>query len=334
MLLEQQLQENVEKTRSTKVAFDGIYLLSTNLGKLLFLGTIGVILFWGTWTGVSEPAVTRAFALTILFLEVPVSQLLFHFQVLAEGRVSLARIHELTRHVQQKKPSQPLKEKSAAIAPTTSTVLELCDLTYSYTFKDDTLPFVVGPIDLRINSGEITFIVGGNGSGKTSFAKLLTGLYAPTSGEIRINGVPVSAPDLDDYRQFFGIVFLDYYLSDTLVASSNDIDIDKQASTLLQKLRLAHKVQVRQGRLSTTELSQGQRKRLALLDAYLADRPVYLFDEWASDQDPQFKQVFYEQLLPELKAQGKAIVVISHDDHYFHLADRIFKLQEGRLSPY
>jgi putative ATP-binding cassette transporter len=89
---------------------------------------------------------------------------------------------------------------------------------------------------------------------------------------------------------------------------------------------------VRDGVLSTVDLSQGQRKRLALMTAYLEDRPIYLFDEWAADQDPVFKEVFYLALLPELKARGKTVIVISHDDHYFHVADRILKLDYGKIE--
>jgi len=60
---------------------------------------------------------------------------------------------------------------------------------------------------------------------------------------------------------------------------------------------------------------------------------VYLFDEWAADQDPVFKKVFYTQLLPELKARGKAVLVISHDERYFGAADRVIRLDYGKLAP-
>src|SRR5258706_5868064 len=109
--------------------------------------------------------------------------------------------------------------------------------------------------------------------------------------------------------------------------------LDDQAKVYLKQLHLNHKVKVKDGLLSTTAVSQGQRKRLALLTAYLEDRPFYLFDEWASDQDPYFKNIFYTQLLPELKARGKTVLVITHDDKYFDLADRIIKLDYGKLAP-
>jgi len=97
-------------------------------------------------------------------------------------------------------------------------------------------------------------------------------------------------------------------------------------------LRLAKKVSIQNGTLSTTELSQGQRKRLALLTAYLEDRPIYFFDEWAADQEPAFKEVFYFDILPALKSRGKAVIVISHDDRYYSVADRVIKLESGHMS--
>jgi putative ATP-binding cassette transporter len=126
-------------------------------------------------------------------------------------------------------------------------------------------------------------------------------------------------------------VFADFYLFDNLLGLNNP-NLDRQAAQYLHHLHLQHKVKVNNGVLSTTSVSQGQRKRLALLTAYLEDRPFYLFDEWASDQDPHFKNVFYTQLLPELKARGKTVLVITHDDRYFGVADRIIKLDYGKIA--
>lgn len=133
------------------------------------------------------------------------------------------------------------------------------------------------------------------------------------------------------YRQQFSVVFYDFYLFDRLLGLEH-ADLEIQATEYLKQLQLNHKVQVRNGKLSTTALSQGQRKRLALLTAYLENRSIYVFDEWASDQDPTFKDLFYTQILPALKHRGKTVIAISHDDHYFHIADRIIKLNYGQLE--
>lgn len=173
--------------------------------------------------------------------------------------------------------------------------------------------------------------MGGNGSGKSTLAKLITGLYIPQSGELCLEGEAIVDSNREAYRQLFSAVFSDFYLFERLV-SAEALTLDAQAQAYLEKLQLEKKVSVKDGQLSTTALSQGQRKRLALLAAYLEDRSIYLFDEWAADQDPIFREIFYTQLLSELKQRGKTVLVISHDDHYFHLADRILKLDYGCIE--
>jgi len=175
------------------------------------------------------------------------------------------------------------------------------------------------------------FITGGNGSGKTTLAKLLLSLYIPKEGEIYLDGKVLTDETREQYRQLFSVVFSDFYLFESLFGLDS-IYLDANAQKYLAQLQLDHKVKVEDGVLSTIDLSQGQRKRLALLTAYLEDRPIYLFDEWAADQDPLFKEIFYYQLLPELKARGKALIVISHDDRYYQVADRVIKLEAGKLQ--
>jgi putative ATP-binding cassette transporter len=189
----------------------------------------------------------------------------------------------------------------------------------------------LGPINLSFQPGELVFLIGGNGSGKTTLVKLVMGLYEPESGEIHLDGKPVTNENRDDYRQRFSVVFYDFYLFERLFGLEAK-DLDAESQKYLDLLQLSHKLEIRNGRLSTVDLSQGQRKRLALLTAYLENRPIYIFDEWAADQDPQFKEIFYYQLLPELKDQGKTIIVISHDDRYYGLADRLIKLESGKLE--
>jgi len=155
------------------------------------------------------------------------------------------------------------------------------------------------------------------------------GHHEPDEGQI-IWGEGVTADTREGYRALFSAVFSDFYLFEQLLGIVT-VDRDAHARTYLEKLGLAKKVLVEKGTLSTLALSQGQRKRLALLTAYLEDRPVYLFDEWAADQDPEFRAVFYDELLPELKKRGKTVIAITHDDRYFDRADRIVKLEEGRI---
>ena len=190
---------------------------------------------------------------------------------------------------------------------------------------------MLGPINMQIEAGEILFLTGGNGSGKTTLAKLILGLYAPETGQVKLNGEDITDENRESYRQYFSVVFTDFYLFDSLIGL-DQTDLDERAQKYLSMLQLDKVVEVKDGKLSTIRLSQGQRKRLALLTAYLEDRPIYLFDEWAADQDPLFKEVFYYQLLPELKSRGKTVIAISHDDHYYHVADRVVKLDYGQIE--
>jgi putative pyoverdin transport system ATP-binding/permease protein len=191
--------------------------------------------------------------------------------------------------------------------------------------------FLLGPIDLSIHAGEVTFIVGGNGSGKSTLAKVIAGLYPPQSGRIYMDDVLLTELSRDWYREHFSSVFHDFYLFEECLGFDR-ANLDREVEDYLRQLQLDRKVSVNNGVLSTIDLSQGQRKRLALLTSYLEDRPIYLFDEWASDQEPLFRDLFYKQILVKLKERGKAVIVITHDDRYFQLADRLIKLNYGKIE--
>jgi putative ATP-binding cassette transporter len=189
--------------------------------------------------------------------------------------------------------------------------------------------FAVGPIDLVAPAGQLLFIVGGNGSGKSTLLKLLTALYHPTSGTIKVDGVPVGADGVDAYRSLFSAIFSDYHLFSRLYGLG---EVDRgRVDELLELLELSGKTRLVDGRFETLELSNGQRKRLALLVMLLEDRPVLVLDEWAADQDPAFRRFFYEDLLSRLKREGKTVIAVTHDDRYFGVADRVIKMEYGKV---
>jgi putative ATP-binding cassette transporter len=207
--------------------------------------------------------------------------------------------------------------------------ITLRGVSHGFPAAGDKAPFTLGPIELTIRAGEILFIVGENGSGKTTLIKLLLGLYPPQTGDILLDGVSVTAQTRDAYRQNFSAIFFDYNLfEDLIVPERTPLD---SARPLLERLDLAHKVDVSDGRFSTTDLSTGQRKRLALVQAYLEGRPILVLDEWAAEQDPTFRRRFYEELLPEMRRRGRTLIVISHDDRYFGAADRVLHLHDGQI---
>jgi putative ATP-binding cassette transporter len=258
----------------------------------------------------------------------PLENILNALPNLGRGGVALRKVEALgitlTTHATEPDVVVPTSPK------TSWERLGLVNVTHSYHREGEEGGFSLGPIDLTFQPGELVFLIGGNGGGKTTLALLLTGLCVPEGGEIRLNGHPVTDANREHYREHFSVVFSDFYLFESLLGLDPS-KLDTQARDYLIQLQLNHKVRVEQGVFSTLDLSQGQRKRLALLTAYLEDRPFYVFDEWAADQDPLFKKIFYTQLLPELKARGKTVLVITHDDAYFCVADRCIKLEDGKL---
>ncbi|MCY1078493.1 cyclic peptide export ABC transporter [Archangium lansingense] len=305
------------------------HTLLTSWGMSLFFFFIGLMLFvLPGITPVSSQALV-GYTLAALYLQQPLDSIMTLLPTVGQGAVALRHIEqlELGEAGTQGLPSAAGPHE----APASVSRLELCGVTHTYLRDGEGTRFTLGPIDLAIHPGEILFVVGGNGSGKTTLAKLITGLYAPESGEVRLDGKPIGEGERERYRQLFATVFSDFHLFEALLGLAS-ADLADRARGYLERLQLAHKVEIdASGALSTTQLSTGQRKRLALLTAYLENRPVYLFDEWAADQDPAFKEVFYRQLLPDLKAAGKAVVVISHDDRYFDAADRLVRLESGAL---
>ncbi|MES2825124.1 MAG: cyclic peptide export ABC transporter [Pseudomonadota bacterium] len=189
--------------------------------------------------------------------------------------------------------------------------------------------FSIGPISLSLEAGQVTFITGGNGSGKSTLGKVISLLYNKESGDIYFDGSPVTNDSIADFRKNIAAIFTDFYLFPRLYDVS--AEQEQKIPEYLKELMLEEKVTITNGELSTTSLSDGQRKRIALLVSYLEDKDVYVFDEWAADQDPQFKKVFYTSILSKLKAKGKIVIVITHDDRYFNLADQLVKMESGKI---
>jgi putative ATP-binding cassette transporter len=325
----QELQATAKALRAENLSAQRIFTVAGIWGQLIFYIAIGFLLF-------GVPAIQRvdmvaltSYALTILFMAGPLTATVTMMPIFNRSAVALKKIEELGLSLASQSTEEVVTTTPAA--PPAWQSLQMIEVTHVFHRERENSTFTLGPINLTFRPGELVFLIGGNGSGKTTFAKLLTGLYLPERGHLRLNGEPITQRNREEYRQLFSVVFTDFFLFQNILGLG-DVDVDKQARHYIELLQLQHKVEVKDGKLSTLDLSQGQRKRLALLTAYLEDRPFYVFDEWAADQDPLFKEVFYLQLLPELKARGKTILAISHDDRYYHLGDRIICLEDGQLE--
>jgi len=306
-----------------------IFALADCWGQSLYFLLIGAIVFVLPVVYQMPRGTLTAFTLVILFLGGPISMLLNVVPQIGKGLTALKSLDSLGFGMSRK--SEILAETPPSTNSGQPQVLDLWKVTYRYKGSEGDDDYQLGPIDLRISPAEVLFITGGNGSGKTTLALLILGLYPPDTGEIRFGADLITNDNRDVYRQNFSAIFADPYIFESLLGYSST-ESNAHVDELLVLLKLDHRVSVKDGRFSTIDLSKGQRKRLALLAAYLSDRPIYLFDEWAAEQDPIFRDVFYRELLPNLKARGKAVIVITHDDRYFHLSDRLLRLNRGQIE--
>jgi len=325
------LSQELESTATTfsrhNVRGLTLFAITSSWGRLLFFFAIGFVLFALPNLLVISPQTLSGYILTFTYLMLPMDNIVNNLPQIARASVALQKIDSLGLSLADR---AEVSKVPAAIKSSWHS-LHLKGVTHNYHRDREDSSFTLGPIDLTFYPQELVFIIGGNGSGKSTLAKLITGLYIPEAGEIWLDEQLISQQNREWYRQHFAVVFSEFYLFEELLGLNNP-DLDTKAQEYLKLLQLDHKVKVEHGKLSTTALSQGQRKRLALLTAYLEDRPIYLFDEWAADQDPVFKEIFYHQLLPELRDRGKTVLVITHDDLYFHAADRIIKLEYGQVE--
>ncbi|MCB4768624.1 cyclic peptide export ABC transporter [Ancylobacter sp. Lp-2] len=319
------LAGTIDRIRDLRVQAMRIYMSANALGSGLFFLVIGLLLT--LQAGFPMPAETLSgFVLVLLYIKGPLQQLVGALPAIGQAQVALHKLAALREAFTDAEGGLLTGGIPPVPAPRR---IELHGVTYAFRPLADEVPaFAVGPLDLTIRAGDVVFIVGDNGSGKTTLVKLLLGLYEPHAGTIRVNGVAVTSATRDAYRQFFTPVFVDYFLFEDLSPRTVPPgEVDRH----LQRLELADKVAVHDGRFTTTDLSTGQRKRLALIQAYLEERPVVVFDEWAADQDPAFRRIFYAEILAELKAQGKTLIVISHDDRYFQYADHVIRMENGGI---
>ncbi|MCA7011357.1 multidrug ABC transporter permease/ATP-binding protein [Dickeya dadantii] len=316
-LYEQDFQRHADDYRHHIIRADTYHLSAINWSNIMMLGAIGAVFFMANSLGWADNAVAATYSLILLFLRTPLLQAVGAFPTLVSAQVAFDKLRQLRLVDYQ-------EGFSSAHAPGQWQTLALRDVCFRYGDSG----FDVGPINLTLRRGELVFLIGGNGSGKSTLAMLLTGLYTPVSGELTLDDRPVP---LDRYQALFSAVFTDFHLFDRLMGPQGGAPDASLVSDWLDRLNMRQKLHITEQRILNLSLSQGQRKRVALLLAVAEQRDILLLDEWAADQDPQFRRVFYQVLLPQLRAEGKTVIAISHDDHYFEQADRLLEMRAGTL---
>jgi putative ATP-binding cassette transporter len=262
----------------------------------------------------------------ILFMLGPISSAVGAMPEFAKANAAAESILEMDKLLSRAVPPSGQRDEDS---PPSFSEIRMRDVRYEYRDAAQAATFSAGPFDLAVKPGELLFISGGNGSGKSTFLKLLTALYQPETGSLQLDGLPVTPQSRQRYRNLFAVIFADFHLFSQPYGLGN-VDPVRFAA-LLDLMELRGVTNLVNGIFEPLDLSTGQRKRLALIVAMLEDRPIFVFDEWAADQDPVFRRKFYVELLSWFKQQGKTVIAVTHDDKYYYLADRVLRMEEGRF---
>jgi putative pyoverdin transport system ATP-binding/permease protein len=304
------------------------YLSAT--GAFCAQGLTWIVVGWlifTSWDAIAASAAARA-AFVVLYVMGPLASLTGGTLAIAEANAALRKIREIAQALGEEPAGTPLPQSTGRV-----TQVRYAKVVYRYDGEKEnnsTPGFGLGPVSLTLRAGRVVFLTGSNGSGKTTLLKLVTGLYWPQSGEIEIDGRPIAADEREHLRSLITAVYDDYHLFAELLPESLRSQV-VDANAMLVRFKLDGLVKIDSpGEWKMPKLSRGQRKRLALVNAVLEDRPILVFDEWAADQDPHFKKMFYREILPELRRRGKAVLVITHDEQYFDTADEHIVLQDGK----
>jgi len=267
-------------------------------------------------------------AAAVTFCIGPVTSILGASHMSAKAEIGLRHVHDLEAILDRAalKPGPAVSRSHFA----DFSHIEYRDIAFSYRNPDGEAVFSTGPWTFRLNRGETIFFTGGNGGGKTTVMKLISLLYRPDGGAVMVDGQPVAPEMRQDFRELFSAVFHDFHLFDRLYGLE-DVD-PAEVRAQIADMELTDKVGFENGRFSTLDLSTGQRKRLALIASRLEDREIYLFDEWAADQDGDFREAFYRRILPDLKRRGKTVIAVTHDDRYWDCCDRRIRLNLGSME--
>lgn len=297
-------------------------------GEMAFNLMLGLVIFVAPAYAKGFSADMAQVAAAVLFMSAPVFGLMQSLAIMSAAEAAAGRMLEL--EPQLAALAENGSDQAGLPLPDDFRELVMDAVSFTFPARDGDKPFCVGPFDLTLRRGEVLFITGGNGSGKSTFIKLLTGLYRPTAGQLSLDGQIIGAEQLAAWREKMATVFADFHLFARLYGTPHP-DADG-GGRLMSWLEMDKVTDLQGDRFGRRDLSAGQRKRLGLVAALLEDRPILILDEWAADQDPHFRHKFYREIVPALKARGLTIIAVTHDDHYFDVADRRLHMEEGRLT--
>lgn len=302
-----------------------VFEIAENYGEILIYLIIGVCVFHLPYVYTISQGELIGIVVALLYLAGPIGDIFESIEAINHGNIALNKLKEFYGEL----TDENLEDKRQV--PRDWTHFKASGVAYSYEQSKKKDGFALKPVDVEFKRGEISYIIGGNGSGKSTFSKCVSLHYHPTEGHMAFDDIAVDNECMIDARDRISAIYSDFYLFNKLF---QDVSPEKKQviDDYLTFLELKDKVTLENGEFSTVNLSDGQKKRLALLVLVLEDRDICIFDEWASDQDPRFKEVFYTKILPDLREQNKAVICISHDDRYFKYADKLVVMESGALK--
>lgn len=313
--------------RDHHIRADVYHVFAVNWGNSVMLAAVGIIFYLAAYRGWASLNEAAVIAMTVLLMRGPLTAAIGALPTVLQSRIAMQALQQLELSDAQS------GFHDAQTLPQNWQQIRLDNVSYHYPSQAGQV-FALQPTSLTIQRGETIFLIGANGSGKSTLSMVLAGLYTPQSGRIFVDNIEITEANRSAYRQLFASVFTDFHLFEKLVGDKGEDVSAELIAEWLGRLKMDEKVKIEQSRILNSKLSQGQKKRLGLLAAALENRSMLILDEWAADQDPQFRRVFYETLLPLLQQQGCTVFAISHDDKYFHHAERIISMKHGLLSEY
>ena len=319
-------KEAMNNSITTKIMYSNAYIFA----QTFFYVLVGIMVFiLPRFFEIYTMSVTQITAV-ILFIIGPLSSVVAGIPAYTRSNIAIQNILKLEAELDNLKVDPPLFNTSRFNKLKEFKEISFEGLEFDYYDNNKDKTFGIGPIDFSIKKGETIFLIGGNGSGKSTFLKLITALYKPAKGQIKVNGKVVNSQNLQEYRELYSAIFADFHLFDKLYGLE-EWDNEK-VENYIEEMELMEKTSFQDGVFSNINLSTGQRKRIAMIVSRLEDREIYIFDEWAAEQDPEFRQYYYYTLLPKLKSENKTLIIVSHDDsQFFSTADRVIKMENGKL---
>jgi putative pyoverdin transport system ATP-binding/permease protein len=331
-LYENYIAKIAADARKLKLETSQYFVSMSVIGQNFLYVLLAVLIFVFPAFGDKDVQNVTQVATAVIFIMGPLGEVVGSLPLLMRSNSAIKIIKELEATLDSGEFDRNGVDASRLARLRSFREISLHEVSFAYEHRPRHGVFRLGPLDLSVKANELLFIVGGNGTGKSTLLKVITGLYKSQGGSISVDGEIIYDEDLPAYRNLFSIIFTDFHLFDRLYGLE---DVDRQlVDKLLVEMRLQDVTGVEDSRFKRIDLSTGQKKRLALIVTLLEQRPILVFDEVAADQDPGFRKYFYEVLLHRLQSEGKTIVAVTHDDHYFHVADRTLKMEDGKFVEY